>query len=365
MKAAIPFLTKLFLALVLSAGAVSLPASTLKLNLEIQRQTSSDLCSAGSNHDLNYRITNNDSVSVDLATLTVVQYFDSDITISVASCGAWASNATTGLFSAVGCAVASGPTCTLAGKKANQSVTLSFGSLAIAPGQVVSFQAQIWRGGFVPFDVGCDNYSNPGTSTAWNNNSGYLLFQSGSLVCEYSNSSTQDAASGVAPCSGANGCAAVASPTPTIIPSPSASPTAVPGSPTATPSVSPSPSTSPTISPSATRSPTPSVSPTFTASPTAAPGSPTVSPTPQMRLIKSADRATAILGDTITYSIQWQNDSNGSVTYPISDALASTISFLGCDSGCSHSGQNVSWSFSAGPNSSGTVKVWVQVASYP
>jgi hypothetical protein len=171
--------------------------------------------------------------------------------------------------------------------------------------------------------------------------------------------------------------------TPTISPSPTNSPlpssTNTPGpsntvSPTRTNSPSPAPTA--TGTPSFTVSPTPSNSPPLTSTPT-----PTTSPnwtatltpalsatptaTPRMALVKSASVASASIGDTITFCLAWQNDSSAGQTMQIWDTVAATLTYLGCDHGCSQSGSLVSWSFASAANSSGSACFWAKVSGYP
>ncbi len=92
---------------------------------------------------------------------------------------------------------------------------------------------------------------------------------------------------------------------------------------------------------------------------------PAYTPTPTMAISKSANVTTATLGDTITYSISWINDSSGTVTMKLWDTLWTNLTYLGCDNSCTSSPPLVSWSFSALSNTSGVVNVWVRVNGYP
>jgi uncharacterized repeat protein (TIGR01451 family) len=89
-------------------------------------------------------------------------------------------------------------------------------------------------------------------------------------------------------------------------------------------------------------------------------------PTPGMQLTKTADQATKILGDTITYTITWANNSSSSQTIRIWDTIPSNVTYVGCDNACSVVGGLVSWNLGPqGPGSSGVVRFWARVTSLP
>jgi len=84
-----------------------------------------------------------------------------------------------------------------------------------------------------------------------------------------------------------------------------------------------------------------------------------------MALVKTVNHSTAIIGDTLTFCLQWQNDSSAATTMRLWDTLATYLTYLGCDTGCSLSGSLVSWSFAAPAGSSGTVCFAATVNSSP
>jgi uncharacterized repeat protein (TIGR01451 family) len=125
-----------------------------------------------------------------------------------------------------------------------------------------------------------------------------------------------------------------------------------------------SPTVSPTPSPTGTPTRTPTNTPSPTASVTATP-TPTPSVTPQMALTKTSNVMTATIGDTITFCINWENDSGATNTINVWDSVPSTLSYMSCSNACSQSGGVVSWSFSTGAHTSGTVCFWGTVNGYP
>ena len=85
-----------------------------------------------------------------------------------------------------------------------------------------------------------------------------------------------------------------------------------------------------------------------------------------MELTKSASVYSVTIGDTITYSINWTNDSNATVTINIWDTISSAITYQGCDNACSVAGSVVSWSLAGKTAGSwGIVKFWGVVSAYP
>ncbi len=90
-----------------------------------------------------------------------------------------------------------------------------------------------------------------------------------------------------------------------------------------------------------------------------------ITPTAVMPLSKSANVAVATIGDTITYTISWANDSTATAAVKIWDTLWTNLTYLGCSNACTSSPPLVSWSFSATSNTAGTVQVWARVNGYP
>lgn len=174
-----------------------------------------------------------------------------------------------------------------------------------------------------------DDYSNltaaPACGTGWSSLPRVALYNQGSLVCEWDSSSSNDASTGVPYCGSTGGC--------NDCPAGSVSNLARNQS---------GPSNVVCLS---------IVSPT---------------PTPGMQLTKTADKSTASIGDTITYSIAWVNNANSNQAMVIWDTVPANVTYLGCDNGCSLSGGVLTWSLgSKAPGASGVVKFWAVVNSYP
>lgn len=184
--------------------------------------------------------------------------------------------------------------------------------------------------------------------------------------------------------------------TPTISSTYSASPT-YSDTPTASPSFSSSPtySASPTMSntptPSCTNTPSPLASATdtatitrtftatrtptgtFTVTPTSSQTptctvtpSPSTTSTPLMVLGKSSNKASVTFGDTITFCINYLNDSANTVNLTVWDTVPASLTFAGADSGGSYSPPLVVWTLSnVASNGSGQVCFWGKVTAYP
>jgi uncharacterized repeat protein (TIGR01451 family) len=104
----------------------------------------------------------------------------------------------------------------------------------------------------------------------------------------------------------------------------------------------------------ATETPTPTPSP-----------SPTQTATPGMAILKTASVSTATIGDTVTFCMQWTNDSAASQTIILWDSVPSMLTYLGsAPSGTVNAGV-VSWSISAGSGSTGSDCFWGIVSGYP
>jgi uncharacterized repeat protein (TIGR01451 family) len=94
---------------------------------------------------------------------------------------------------------------------------------------------------------------------------------------------------------------------------------------------------------------------------------PTRTPTPPVNIAKSASRATANVGDTITFTITYQNNSSFAISnFRIWDTVPGAVSVQSILDGGSQAGGIVSWTIANVPaGGSGTVR-WVAVVSaYP
>ncbi len=173
---------------------------THKLNLEVQNTSGNDVCSANA-YNIAFRITNYDTVPIDRTTLTVRMWFYSPDVIGV-----------NGPWDAVNSAVrtAMGTNCGSGDRMANQYVTFSFsaGTIAANGGQLTTGKVvDLYRGSWAnPVDDGCNDYSRLPANSNWTNLQYAALYENGILVCEWTNASTQDANSGIEPCSGVNAC---------------------------------------------------------------------------------------------------------------------------------------------------------------
>ena len=93
--------------------------------------------------------------------------------------------------------------------------------------------------------------------------------------------------------------------------------------------------------------------------------SPSLTPTPRMPLVKTVNVSQATLGDTLTFCIQWTNDSSATQTLNIWDSLSAALGYLGCSDACSASGQLLRWTFSAPAGAAGQVCAWAVITGYP
>jgi len=160
----------------------------------------------------------------------------------------------------------------------------------------------------------------------------------------------------------------------TISPTYSASPTFSSTS-TVTPSNTPSPLASATNT--STVTPTSSDTPTFTSTRTSTPTStasptpsitpsPSMTSTPLMILGKSSNKAAVTFGDTITFCINYRNDSGNTVNMTVWDTVPAYTTYEGADSGGTPSAGMVIWTLSnVLSNQSGQVCFWVKVTGYP
>lgn len=185
---------------VLPAGVI---AATPKLNLEIANHEADNDCGSGGNthvYKWNYRITNNDSSSVDRSLITVKLWFNHSTNILINSYYGEIASATRSSL---------GTTCGSGSRLANQVITLTFSSGTIAAGGNISRTdaLTLYRDGWAgPFDQSCDDYSLMPASSTFTNSPYFAIYYDGELVCEYTNSTTEDSNTGVDPCTGASGC---------------------------------------------------------------------------------------------------------------------------------------------------------------
>ena len=71
-------------------------------------------------------------------------------------------------------------------------------------------------------------------------------------------------------------------------------------------------------------------------------------------------------GETVTYCIQWSVPAGGSQVVTITDPIDPVMTYVGSDTGGSHSAGTVTWSLgSQSAGSSGTVCTWAEITSMP
>ncbi len=174
-----------------------------------------------------------------------------------------------------------------------------------------------------------DDYANllsaPACGSGWSSLPRIALYNQGSLVCEWSSSVNTDVNSGVPHCGSSSGCNNC--PTGTI----------------------------PNLARNATGPSNVVCLPVY---------SPT--PTPVMQLTKTADRSTAVPGDTVTFSIAWANNASAARTMVIWDTIPANLTYVGCSNACSVSGGVITWNLgSQAAGASGTVRFWAVVSGYP
>lgn len=185
--------------------------------------------------------------------------------------------------------------------------------------------------GSPPWDTS-DDYSNllmaPTCGSGWSSLPRVALYNSGSLVCEWDSSVTNDDDTGVPYCGSTGGCNNCADGAVSNLARNYSGPSNV----VCLPIYSPT-------------------------------------PTPGMQLTKTADRPTAMLGDTVTFTIAWINNSTAAATMVIWDSVPSGMTYTNCATPigtCSQAGGIVTWNLGSRPaGSSGTVTFWAVVSGLP
>lgn len=173
-----------------------------KLNLQV-RNANLDSCTDG-NFKIEYKIINNTGAAFDLSKLKVKAWLNNAEAVLFVNCD-WvraynSAGTATGTYATATNADASMTLCSAeTTRKANQVRTLSFSTLSIPAGGYATVVAWYWRGGYTPFDVGCDDYSKPGATT-FHEDKYFGLYENNKIMKEYTSSTTIDALSGVEPC---------------------------------------------------------------------------------------------------------------------------------------------------------------------
>ncbi|HRU39660.1 MAG TPA: choice-of-anchor Q domain-containing protein, partial [Candidatus Goldiibacteriota bacterium] len=86
---------------------------------------------------------------------------------------------------------------------------------------------------------------------------------------------------------------------------------------------------------------------------------------PGIRAQKSASSTYAYLGDTVAFCISVTNSASSDMDTYVWDTVPANTMFVGCDNGCTVSGNVVSWFMSLGAGQYKTVCFWVKVIGYP
>jgi uncharacterized repeat protein (TIGR01451 family) len=177
-----------------------------------------------------------------------------------------------------------------------------------------------------------DDYANlstaPNCGSGWSSQPRLALYNAGSLACEWSSNSSTDPNTGVPYCGSTGGCNNC--PTGSV------------------PNAARNSSGNSNVVCLAIYSPT---------------------PTPVMQLTKVADKAVGSLGDSITYTITWQNNASAARTMTVWDTVPANTTYVGCNAPvgtCSQSGGLVTWNLgSQAAGSSGSVTFWVTISALP
>jgi endoglucanase len=189
------------------------PPPTNKLNLEVMSQGSSDSCSTQT-FGFQYKITNWETTVVNTSNISIKIWVDTTDTITGSIYNARKYDSTGTDQGTITAVIAEGAGSGCAG--ATKSVVITVTSTDIPPnGGSLMIQGALERGGYqTPFDAGCNDYTKMvSTWTTYQNNPTQNLYQGTNLVCEYISNTTQDPATGLNPCTGANGCGAPTTPT--------------------------------------------------------------------------------------------------------------------------------------------------------
>lgn len=192
-----------------------------KLNLQL-RNLDSYTCTGG-NFRAEFRIFNHGTTAIDMSSLKVKMWFNNAEPVLFVNSD-WvrtynAAGTATGLYGQATANSEAFAVCTSAeGRKANQSRYFTFSNLSIpANGGYATFTCWFWRGGYTPFDVNCDDYSELGATTTYREGSRFAIYENNVLVTEFINATTIDVSTGKEPCA-----LPISAPGLTPIPSPTA-----------------------------------------------------------------------------------------------------------------------------------------------
>ncbi|HRU39750.1 MAG TPA: glycoside hydrolase family 9 protein, partial [Candidatus Goldiibacteriota bacterium] len=282
------------------------PPPTNKLNLQVLSSGSSNACTTQT-FAFEYRITNWESTVVSTSNLAIRIWVDTTDTIAGSIYNARKYNSAGTDLGTVTASIAETAGAGCGGATKSVSITMAATDIPENGGHIM-IQGALNRAGYqTPFDAGCNDYTQLLSSwTSYVNNSTHTLYQGTNLVCEYTSASQQDAATGLHPCSGANGCGAAGTATRT----PSRTNTVQPA--TATYTRTPTPTytrtrtptgtstrTSTVVPPTATFTFTRTGTPTHTRTNTAVPPTSTFTATPT----GTATRTNTVPPATSTYTV--------------------------------------------------------------
>jgi endoglucanase len=207
-----------------TATNTPVPPPTHKMNLEVMNSSGTGSCT-DQGIKWNVHITNYDTVSIPLSTLTIRVWVNSTAAMT-------GDNYDSRIYTSGGTSVGQVTTVSFAetqlgqvytwdGRTTNKYITVTFtgGPDIPANGGYLYIQGDVRRTDYQTFDPSCVDYTQmPSTYAAYTNDSHYTLYEGTDLVCEYLSSTTQDANTGVDPRTGATGCPGMATSTNTPMP---------------------------------------------------------------------------------------------------------------------------------------------------
>jgi hypothetical protein len=185
-----------------TATNTPIPPATHKLNLEVMNSSGSGSCT-DQGIKWNVHITNYDTVSIPLSSLTIRVWVNSTAAMTgdnydsriYTSAGTSVGQVTTVSFAETQL----GQVYTWGGRTTNKYITVTFtgGPDIPANGGYLYIQGDVRRTDYQTFDPSCVDYTQmPSTYAAYTNDSHYTLYEGADLVCEYLSSTTQDANTG-------------------------------------------------------------------------------------------------------------------------------------------------------------------------
>ena len=189
-----------------------IPPPTHKLNFEVMNSSGNGSCSENGIR-WKIKITNWDTVAIPIANVKVRVWVNTSKTLVAEKYDGRvynSSGADQGTFSTVSLTETSiGGTCSYSGRSANKYATVSFsgGPDIPANGGYLYMDGIVRTSDWSQLDPECNDYTRLlSTWTNYVNEPSYTLYENGTFVCEYTSATTQDANTGIDPCTGSNGC---------------------------------------------------------------------------------------------------------------------------------------------------------------